>query len=112
MVDHLRPLPDRAYGLSDVTKFDPTLLEKIESSSASEQNEVLDIMVALARPADEHELEQLREAGLDLRSTIGDILTGSIKLGRLSKLAESGLVIQIEASRPLYPEYPSDETEA
>lgn len=112
MGEQLRSLPNRAYGQSDVTKFDPALLEKVESSSASEQDEVLDIMVALARPADEHELEQLRKAGLELRSIIGDILTGSIKLGRLSKLADSALVIQIEASRPLYPDYPSKETEA
>ena len=95
-----------------MTKLDPVLLERIETASANEKNEVMEVMVALARVPDEVELEQLRTAGLKVRSTIGDIMTGSILLGKVSQLADSAIVIQIEASRPLYREPRSNETEA
>lgn len=87
-----------------MTKFDPVLLELIETCSATEANKTLDVLVGLSKAADETELNRLREIGLDLRSTIGDIVTGSIKICDLSRLAASPLVIQIESSRPLYAE--------
>jgi subtilisin family serine protease len=48
--------------------------------------------------------DDLREAGLTIRSEAGDVFTGTIGIGKLGELAEVDGVTLVESSREMYPE--------
>jgi hypothetical protein len=85
-------------------KLDPNLQAMVESPTPLQPDETVQVIVGLARPASQHQLEALRNSGLQVRSVIGDVLTGSAKIGKIRSIAENELVTTIEASAPLYPE--------
>jgi len=89
-------------------KLDPNLRALLESAgataAASAQQEPVPVIVGLSAPASPMEIDALRERGLNVRSVIGDVLTGTVPLAKISRVADHGLVTKIEASTPLYPE--------
>lgn len=88
-------------------KLDPVLLDVVQQGGSADDE--LTVIVSLARPADDAMLADLAEAGLTVRSTIGDILTGSIRRDRLPDLAADERVVVIEGSRDLGPGDDPDE---
>jgi hypothetical protein len=88
------------------TKLDPVLLELIEHTSEVEQDRRVDVIVALTTAAGDAVVKRLNRAGLETRSLIGDIVTGSIRAKNLSKLSRLTDVIKIESSQPMFPEEP------
>jgi len=83
-------------------KLDPNLQAIVESAAASAGT--VQVIVGLRAPASEGQLKALRDSGLQVRSVIGDVLTGSAKVERIPEIAEHGMVTKIEASSPLFPE--------
>lgn len=90
-------------------KLDPRLLEMVQQAQAGvrEAAATVDVMVALSTPLTPALRRDLKTRGLNLRSEIETILTGSIRLSDVSRLAGLAQVVKIEASSPLYPEVPS-----
>jgi hypothetical protein len=86
------------------TKLDPVLLELTERTDEAEQDRRVEVIVALIEAATDPVVERLNRAGLETRSIIGDIVTGSIRTKNLSRLSELGDVIKIESSQPMLPE--------
>jgi hypothetical protein len=87
-----------------VEKLDPNLRLLLESASARERQQSVQVIVGLSAPASDAELRALQDRGLNVRSVIGDVLTGSAHLGDIPRIAEHALIVTIEASAPLYPE--------
>ena len=85
-------------------KLDPNLQAIVEKLPEGASADPVQVIVGLAAPASEVQLEALRHSGLQVRSVIGDVLTGSAKLEKISEIAEHGVVKKIEASSPLFPE--------
>jgi hypothetical protein len=85
-------------------KLDPNLLALVESATTSERDQAVDVLVAIDRPADPDLLRELEARGLSIRSTIGTILTGSVKVSNIARVAEYPAVIKLEASVPMYRE--------
>jgi hypothetical protein len=85
-------------------KLDPGLLALVETAGPEERERSVDVLVALSRPADAELVDALSKLGLRTRSTIGTILTGSIDVGNVSRLAESPDIIKLESSTPMYRE--------
>ena len=85
-------------------KLDPNLSRLMESTDARESEQPVQVIIGLSAPASDAQLQNLRDRGLQVRSVIGDILTGSASLSKIPRIAEHALIISIEASTPLYPE--------
>ena len=85
-------------------KLDPHLQMLMESTDARERERPVQVMIGLSAPATDAELQNLQERGLQVRSVIGDVLTGSASLSKIPQIAEHALIVSIEASTPLYPE--------
>jgi hypothetical protein len=85
-------------------KLDPSLQAMVESPAPLQPDATVQVIVGLARPASQHQLEALQNSGLQVRSVIGDVLTGSAKIDKIKGIAENDLVTKIEASAPLFPE--------
>lgn len=85
-------------------KLDPNLRALLEKAGTPGATESVQVIVGLAAPASELQLQALRDSGLKVRSVIGDVLTGTAPVGRISEIAENKLVTTIEASSPLFPE--------
>lgn len=85
-------------------KLDPSLQAMVESARTLEADATVQVIVGLARPASQLQLEALRTSGLQVRSVIGDVLTGSAKIDKIRDIAENDLVTSIEASAPQFPE--------
>jgi hypothetical protein len=83
------------------TKLDPVLLELSEHASGEEGERRVEVIVALALAADDAVVSMLHRAGLETRSIIGDIVTGTVRAGNLAKLSRLSNVIKIESSRPM-----------
>jgi hypothetical protein len=85
------------------SKLDPALRALLDDAPRDADREVV-LLLGLARPADDATLAELGARGLRLRSTIGDVLTGTAPLGKVLAIAEHPAVVKIEASGPLQPE--------
>jgi hypothetical protein len=85
-------------------KIDPHLRALLESSRGAESQRTVQVIVALSLPASDDDLHALRTRGLQVRSVIGDVLTGSASLSNVTRIAQHPSVVKIEASTPLYPE--------
>lgn len=87
-------------------KLDPRLLDLVERTppGATEQDASLTVLLALDAVPDDAIRNDLENLGLSLRSIAGDVLTGTVRLGDVRRLAASPHVITIELSGALYPE--------
>jgi hypothetical protein len=85
-------------------KLDPHLRAIVESVTDSRSTESVEVIVGLSATASEPELDALRHRGLNVRSVIGDVLTGTAEVNRIADIADDKLVTTIEASAPLFPE--------
>jgi hypothetical protein len=87
-------------------KLDPQLLALVEQSEAGQldSQSVVDVLVGLDAPLDPARSRDLTARGLTIRSEIGTVLTGSIQLQDVARLAASEHVIRVDASTPLYRE--------
>jgi hypothetical protein len=85
-------------------KLDPNLRALVESAKTPRSHTSVDVIVGLSGPASEPQLEALRDRGLQVRSVIGDVLTGTAEVDKIPDIAEHKLVTTIEASSPLFPE--------
>lgn len=85
-------------------KLDPQLRAIVESVTNPRSTESIEVIVGLSAAASEPELDALRHRGLNVRSVIGDVLTGTAEVNRITDIAEDKLVTTIEASSPLFPE--------
>lgn len=83
------------------TKLDPELLELSEQASGEQGERRVEVIVALALAANDAAIGRLRRAGFETRSIIGDIVTGTVSAGNLTKLSRLSNVIKIESSRPM-----------
>ena len=88
-------------------KLDPRLLELLESTSAtSTPTRLIDVLVGLDTPLTPELRDDLGRRGLSVRTDASTVLTGTVALHDLARLAESPRVQQIELSAPLYTEHP------
>jgi hypothetical protein len=87
-------------------KLDPRLLALVESAGTDAEASAgtVDVLVGLDLPLDASTRNDLTSRGLTLRSDVGTVLTGSIKIGDVARLARSERVVKVEASAPLYRE--------
>lgn len=85
-------------------KLDPNLRAIVESADAGEPGTSVQVVVGLSAPASQTELDALRRSGLQVRSVIGDVLTGTAEVAKIPGIAEHSLVTKIEASAPLFRE--------
>jgi hypothetical protein len=99
---------DRRSSVTD--KLDPRLSELVESaeSGSGDRSASVDVLVAIDTEIDEVVRDALTARGLTVRSEMGTILTGSIRLGDVPLLAESSNVIKLEAGTTLFPEPTED----
>jgi hypothetical protein len=88
-------------------KLDPMLRDLVERADV--RPAAVDVLVALDAPLDSRSRRDLAERGLTVRSDVGTIVTGSIELGDVGRLAESEQVVKVEAAAPLFPENPAME---
>lgn len=84
-----------------IEKLDPTLREISETQADRRDARSLTVLVGLRMPVDPTRMEELRALGLEPRSIVGDIVTGTISPADLTRLAGHPLVVKIEASRPM-----------
>lgn len=87
-------------------KLDPRLSELVESADSGDGDRLapVDVLVAIDIELDDAVRDTLTSRGLTVRSELGTILTGSIKIGDVQRLAESSNVVKLEAGTSLYPE--------
>lgn len=85
-------------------KLDPALSELVETagSSAEGRSATIDVMVGIETELDDAARDDLAARGLAVRSEVGTVLTGSIMIGDVGRLAESANVVKLEASAPLH----------
>lgn len=86
--------------------LDPRLMEMVEhfNAGATEGERSVEVLVGLASLMDAAQQQAVTACGLHIRSAIGDVLTGVIKLEDVSTLAALPGVLRIEASSPVYRE--------
>ncbi len=91
-------------------KLDPRLLELIENAAqdARDLETTLVILLGLDTNLDPDTRHDLEARGLSVRSVIGDVLTGTVRLQDVPQLAASPRVRSIELSSALYPEAQRD----
>jgi hypothetical protein len=106
-----RPTPadattGREKGSPMAEKLDPRLLDMVQHADAGHGDSAatVDVLVAVDAPIDAAARGDLTARGLNLRSEVGTVLTGSIRVGDVNRLAASSRVVKIEASAPLYRE--------
>ena len=85
------------------TKLDPVLAAMLEDPALEADREVT-VMIGLAAAPTERTLAELRALGLSVRSVVGDVLTGSARLGRIVEISAHPAIVRIEAATPLHPE--------
>ena len=99
-------------------KLDPALAERMSRRAAVPDplpagdltrglsGERVDVLLGLRRAADDSVLADLAVRGLQVRSVLGDVLTGSIALDQVETLAASDDVVSIESGGRLSTETP------
>ena len=87
-------------------KLDPRLLDMVQHAGTGDEDNAasVDVIVGLDAPIDDAARRDLMKRGLALRSEIGTVLTGSVRITDVGRLADSVHVVKIEASAPLYRE--------
>lgn len=87
-------------------KLDPQLADLVGQSEAGgdDRTASVDVLVGLDAPLDAATRADLIDRGLRVRSEIGTVLTGSVMLQHVRRVADSPRVVKIEASVPLYRE--------
>lgn len=92
--------------MADRNKLDPRLLEQVDISrtARSDTSRPVQVLVGLDRAATPEMLDDLKGRGLNVRSVLGDVLTGTVALDRVDDLAAHDSVVKIEASGPTFPE--------
>lgn len=95
------PSAVRGEGAMMSDKLDPNLTMLCETATAEERGEAIGVLVAVSRPADREMLEALAARGFAVRSVIGTILTGTVKIGILETLAEYPEIVKLEGSTPM-----------
>lgn len=87
-------------------KLDPHLLDLVQQAKARKLSPetTIDVLVGLTIPLTPALRQELQSRGLNPRSEIETVLTGSIRLGDVARLADIAQVVKIEASAPLYAE--------
>jgi hypothetical protein len=87
-------------------KLDPGLLDLVEQAERGigAGTAIVQLLIGLNAPLTPVERDDLVARGLRMRSEIGDVLTGTIAVGRLRELAASPHVVKLELSGPLFPE--------
>lgn len=84
-------------------KLDPNLREIVEKGMKTPQSGAsVQVIVGLSEPASGPQLDALRDSGLQVRSVIGDVLTGTAQVVNIPGIAEHRLVTTIEASSPTF----------
>jgi hypothetical protein len=84
-------------------KLDPALRDLVDHAEANAAQPV-DVLVAVDTPMDPELGRELLERGLHVRSEIGTVLTGSINVQDVDRLADSDRVVKVESSAPLFRE--------
>jgi hypothetical protein len=82
-------------------KLDPTLLEMTERANLRDE-QMVEVLVGLVAPGTPADIAELKRRGLRVRSEIGDVLTGTVSLGRVREVAAHPCVAMVQASGPLY----------
>ena len=87
-------------------KLDPRLAELVEQAEteSGDRAVTLDVLVGLDVPLDATSRAELSALGLGVRSEIGTVLTGTISVADVRRLATSPRVVKVEASAPLFRE--------
>jgi len=86
-------------------KLGPQLLERLElRTELSGAEEEVVVLIGLNTTATPELLDDLQSRGLSVRSTVGDVLTGTVPLDRLQELSEHENILKIDASSPVFPE--------
>lgn len=96
--------------VSVTEKLDPRLLAIIEEAEqgSRDRTAAVDVLVGLDVPLDQDSRAELAARGLHVRSEIGTVLTGSVALSDVRRLAGATHVVKVEASAPLHPEPGND----
>ena len=76
--------------------IDHRIRTRLASASADERRERVAVLVKLAPGRDP---ALLREFGFNAGSILGDIVTGTVPLGEIERLAQSGAVLYVEGLR-------------
>jgi len=79
-------------------KYDPQLLELSETLDEAQR---VTLIIGLSRVASDDDVAALQARGLNTRSVIGEIITGSALSRDLSSIAELDFVLKIEMSRAM-----------
>ncbi len=82
-----------------VSKLHPALREAVITATSAQRAQRVYVLVKLA--PGEGSAARLADVGFLHGATFGDIVTGSIELGGVERLAASDDVVYVEASRPL-----------
>jgi hypothetical protein len=90
-------------------KLDPRLLQMVEAldSEMTDGSVRVDILLGLNAPFDDAARLTLESLGLETRSVAGDVISGTVRLDDAVRLAQSPLVLKLEAGAPMYSESPS-----
>lgn len=92
---------------SKLSSFTKQLIDTADMESERE----LDLLIRMdAAMSPEQAEAAIREVGGRIRTQAGDILTLSLPLRSLDALSRLDSVLYVEASEPLYPESPPDDT--
>lgn len=86
--------------------LDPRLLDMVERMvpGSGAEAQPVEVLVGLTQPLDDALRAQVQACGLNLRSEVGDVLTGVINLGAVGALSALDCVLRIEASSPVHRE--------
>jgi hypothetical protein len=85
-------------------KLDPVLADLVEHPEAAPPS--VAVMVALDIDPHEPEFASLEAAGLHRRSVVGDVVTGSIAVEDLPRLAAVACVVAVQGGGALAPDEP------
>jgi hypothetical protein len=97
----------REAGEAVLDKLDPDLLRLAQEQAVGHESAAsVRVMLALRNAPDAADVARLESCGLSMGSAAGDVLTGTVPVSALERLARDPLVVKIEGSRPMEPEAP------
>lgn len=93
------------------SKVDPALAARLEERGGGSEerpsptvDDTLAVIVSLRRPADDDLLADLATRGLQVRSVIGDVVTGAVALDDVLRVTASADVVSLDGGGRLAPE--------